>query len=165
MTELFSFTPLSRFPSPANTMPNSIGYLRVSCFIIRCIGLQIATGHVGGGDGKEAVDDDSDTELLAVTGDLAYDSLEVAVGDDDGLALLELMLVVGADDVVGLLVAADNLERLHLTVGDNEWLLCSFVAETGIAVVEAEMGEVDIVENVGLEDFFGALGKEDVGQA
>ena len=103
--------------------------------------------------------------MLAVTGDLADDSLEVAVGDDDGLALLELMLVVGDDDVVGLLVAADNLERLHLTVGDNEWLLCSFVAETGIAVVEAEMGEVDIVENVGLEDFFGALGKEDVGQA
>ena len=73
------------------------------------VGLQIAARHVGGGDGEEAVDDDSDTELLAVTGDLAYDSLEVAVGDDDGLALLELMLVVGDDDVVGLLVAADNL--------------------------------------------------------
>ena len=41
--------------------------------------------------------------------------LHLAVGDDDGLALLELMLVVGDDDVVGLLVAADNLERLHLS--------------------------------------------------
>ena len=75
------------------------------------------------------------------------------------------MLVVGDDDVVGLLVAADNLERLHLTVGDNEGLLLSFVAKTDMAVIEAEMGEIDIVENVGLKDFLGALGKEDVGQA
>ena len=131
----------------------------------RGVGLEIAAGNVGGGDGEETIDDDRHTELLAETGHLADDSLEVATGDDDGLALLELMLVIGDYYGVGVLLIADNLERSHLTLGDNEGLLLTFVAKTIITVVEAEMGEVGIVENVGLEDILSAFGKENVGKA
>ena len=94
----------------------------------RGVGLEIAAGNVGGGDGEETIDDDRHTELLAETGHLADDSLEVATGDDDGLALLELMLVIGDYYGVGVLLIADNLERAHLTLGDNEGLLLTFVA-------------------------------------
>ena len=101
----------------------------------RGVGLEIAAGDVGGGDGKETFDDDRHTELLAETGYLADDSLEVAIRDDDGLALLELMLVIGDYYGVGVLLIADNLERSHLTLGDNEGLLLTFVAKTIITIV------------------------------
>lgn len=129
------------------------------------VGLQIASGDVGGGDGEETLDDDRHTELSAVTCDLADDSLEVAVGDDDSLSTVELTFVLRNIDVVGILVRTDNLERLHLTVGDDERLPADALTETDIAVVEAEMREVDIVVDVGLENLLGTAGKQDIGQA
>ena len=103
--------------------------------------------------------------MLAVAGNLADDSLEVSSGDDDGVAFLEMMVGIGDDDIVGFLLGADNLQRLHLMIGDDERLGLDAAAETGAAIVEAEVGKVDIVIDKGLERLFGAIGKKEVGKA
>ena len=142
--------------------------MRSNTFLIACVlwpdRLEIAARYVGGSDGEQPVDDDTDAELLAVAGDLADDPLEVSSGDDDGVAFLEVMVGIGDDDIVGFLLGADNLQRLHLMVGDDERLGLDAAAETSAAIVEAEVGKVDIVIDKGLERLFGAVGKKEVGK-
>ena len=67
-------------------------------------------------------------------------------------------------DGVGLLLGANNPQRIHLIVGDDERFGFDTAAATGTAIVEAEMGEVDIVIDEGLELLFGAMGKKEIGK-
>lgn len=105
---------------------------------------------------------DDDTLLAGDTGDTALNASEVAIGDDNMVAILEMALGTVDEENVVVGDARQADEVIHLLIGDDErWVLAvSIYAE--VVVVVAEVGVARCSEHR-VYLFLGGMGKEQIG--
>ena len=80
--------------------------------------LKMAARDVGGGNGADASDGDKKSVVVAHAANVAFGSLERSADDPDVLALMELLTVVAEEFQSFLTGGSNELEALHLVVGD-----------------------------------------------
>lgn len=94
-------------------------------------------GYVRRGDAAYPAKLDDDT-LLA--GDAVLDATEIAIGDDDMVAILEVALrAIDKKNVVAV-DARQTYEVVHLLVGNDERRICAAGVGAEMIVVVAEVG-------------------------
>ena len=80
--------------------------------------LKMAARDVGGGNGADAFDGDKKSVVVAHTADVSFGSLEGPVDDPNMFSLMELLTVVAEEFQSFLTGGSNELEALHLVVGD-----------------------------------------------
>ena len=98
-------------------------------------------GYVRRGDAAYPVELDDDALLAGDTGDTALDATEVAIGDDDMVAILKVALgAVDEENVVAVDDARQADEVIHLLVGNGEWGIRAVGVGAEVIVVVTEIG-------------------------
>ena len=80
--------------------------------------LKMAARDVGGGNGADASDGDKKSVVVAHAANVAFGSLERSADDPNMFSLMELLTVVAEEFQSFLTGGSNELEALHLVVGD-----------------------------------------------
>lgn len=119
-------------------------------------------GYVRRGDATYPVELDDDALLAGDTGDTALDATEVAIGDDDMVAILEVAQGAIDEENVVAVDARQADEVVHLLIGDDErWVLALGIGAE-VVVVVAKVGVARCSEHR-VYLFLGGMGKKQIG--
>ena len=125
---------------------------------------EIGGGDVGADGGEEAFDLHGHALLAFVAGHAAAHAGKGAAHDTDALAFAELLYLVEGETYVLAFGLADDAETVHLVLRHHDGGLAEHAALPEVAVVEADEGEVDVVEDEGFDLGERAVDEEEIGQ-
>lgn len=119
-------------------------------------------GYIRRGDAAYPVELDDDALLAGDTGDTALDATEVAIGDDDMVAILEVALGAIDEENVVAVDACQADEVTHLLIGNGERGIRAVGIGAEVIVVVTEIG-IGRGREGKVKSFLRSLDEEEIG--